>query len=578
MTAVLVLLIGLAPATRAATFVVDSPADAADAVPGDGLCATETGACALRAAIQEANAFPDADRVELLPATYTLSIPGTNEDAAASGDLDILSDLTLTGSGTGMVIIDGGGLDRVLDILAPANVVISQITVQNGNAAGTAGGGIRNTGTLALTALTIRGNTATDGGGIANVAAGSVQLTNVTLSSNTAARGGGIANCPAGAAPCLGATAQLANVTISDNSATTGAGVHNFGTVQLLNTIVGNSPIGFTCAGRVVISLGHNIDRFDTCLFRENGDLHNTDPMLDALRDNGGSTLTHALLPGSPAIDAGDNAGCPATDQRGAPRPTDGNADGAPVCDIGAVEAPGAVGPTATATTTGMPAGSPTDTPPLGTPTISPTVAPPATATATAAGTHTAGPADCCQCSDPRLCGVPVGGGCGDCVIVFRASCVGSTGECVAFTPTPTPSHTPSRTPTVSSTTTPTTTPLPSSTPTLTPTSAATATVRPTATKTAADTPTATPTRTATVTPTIVPSATPTSSPCAGDCNGSGTITVDEVVTLVNIALGGSEVTSCEAGDQTQDGRITIDEILRAVNNALRGCAAASTP
>jgi len=60
--------------------------------------------------------------------------------------------------------------------------------------------------------------------------------------------------------------------------------------------------------------------------------------------------------------------------------------------------------------------------------------------------------------------------------------------------------------------------------------------------------------------------------PCVGDCNDDGTVTVDEILTMVNIALGNAPVTACEAGDANQDGQITIDEILTAVNNALNGC------
>jgi hypothetical protein len=59
---------------------------------------------------------------------------------------------------------------------------------------------------------------------------------------------------------------------------------------------------------------------------------------------------------------------------------------------------------------------------------------------------------------------------------------------------------------------------------------------------------------------------------CVGDCNGDGSVTVDEIVTMVNIALGLSEVSSCAAADPGGDGMVTVDEILTAVNNALNGC------
>ena len=65
-----------------------------------------------------------------------------------------------------------------------------------------------------------------------------------------------------------------------------------------------------------------------------------TDPMPGPLRDNGGSTLTHALLPGSPAIDAADNPSCESTDQRGRGRPSDGDGDQVADCDMGAFELP----------------------------------------------------------------------------------------------------------------------------------------------------------------------------------------------------------------------------------------------
>lgn len=74
-------------------------------------------------------------------------------------------------------------------------------------------------------------------------------------------------------------------------------------------------------------------------------------------------------------------------------------------------------------------------------------------------------------------------------------------------------------------------------------------------------------------TPTVTPTATPTISVrCAGDCDGNGQVTVSEILTLVDIALGNLPVSACLAGDRNNDGAITIDEILAAVNRALEGC------
>jgi len=60
---------------------------------------------------------------------------------------------------------------------------------------------------------------------------------------------------------------------------------------------------------------------------------------------------------------------------------------------------------------------------------------------------------------------------------------------------------------------------------------------------------------------------------CTGDCNGDGTVTVDELITMVNIALGNANVSTCVAGDANGNGAITIDEIVAGVNKALHGCS-----
>src|SRR5438132_8213844 len=382
------LLLAVAPAA-AAPFTVNDTADAVDAAPGDGSCATAGGTCTLRAAIQEANAHTGADTIMLPAGTYLLTIPGRGEDAAMMGDLDITDDVTIIGTSAATTILDGNGIDRIFEIANPASIVaMSSLTIRNGNPGPPGpdadGGGIFNQGTLTLTDVVVANKTsAGSGGGIssvndltltncvvsgntaANFGGGidnplTATLTNVTVSGNTsgAGGGGGIAN------DLLDAIATLTNVTIADNSASpgSGGGFYNLGQATFRYVIVANSPSGDNCAGSASATLtsqGHNLDSGNTCGFAGPGDLVNMDPQLGPLQDNGGPTPTQALLPGSPAIDAGgDDCPPPATDQRGFPRPEDGNGDGIATCDIGAYEA-GGTAPASTTTTT-LPPGCPT--------------------------------------------------------------------------------------------------------------------------------------------------------------------------------------------------------------------------
>jgi len=374
----------LATPVPATVFTVNTTSDGVN----PGACSPPIGTCTLREAVIEANAHPGDDEIDVPAGTYALTVPGANEDDAQTGDLDLTSlgddKITIAGAGSGVTIIDGQQAedpDRVFDNFIDAT--LTGLTIRNGHAtAGLAqGGAIYNGGTLTLTDVVITGSSAASGGGI--LSNGPVTMTNcsvsgntavtrgggiesnddlvgegVTISGNTADRGGGISNdftltftnvtvsgntaSTSGGGLRTSAVATLTNVTFSGNGAPTGGAIDNLGDVTLAGVIVANSTGSPNCAlalGSTLLSSGYNLDSGSSCGLSAVGDLSNTDPQLDTLRDNGGPTLTHALLAGSPAIDAGSpDCPPPAKDQRGIDRPADGNLDGTATCDIGAVE------------------------------------------------------------------------------------------------------------------------------------------------------------------------------------------------------------------------------------------------
>jgi Divergent InlB B-repeat domain len=258
-----------------------------------------------------------------------LEVTGGNGEAKSSAESPEITN----GHGGGIAVEQNGHLKLEQDLI-------------EGNAAASSGGGIEVIGAVAIEDSTVADNTVTGGsglgGGIASEEIGGdeefVDLLNSTVANNTVSdgsigSGGGVFN---------GTTMTITNSTIAGNSTTSGVGggisslnEEKVGVTTLTNTVLANNT--GDCSGKPPVDDGGNIADDASCSLMQANSHQSTNPLLaqdsgkPELADNGGPTDTVYLQPTSPAI-GGGVSGCPATDQRGAPRV------GPSGCDAGAVE------------------------------------------------------------------------------------------------------------------------------------------------------------------------------------------------------------------------------------------------
>lgn len=385
----LALILLSAPVVHAASWPVNDTGDTGDVTPGDGKCENSTGVCTLRAAIEESNAKPDWDTIDLVNSAYTVT-----------NGLEVTSSIDIVGWGAGTTFIERPCLDRnnqgechgsgefsIFKVTPEGYLRLWSLQVRNGlsglgggiynrgsvevrdstiarNHAHALGGGIYNEGWLYLQDSTVKrnfthrngssrgggiysekgivdiaystinGNNTVGGGGL-YIFGGGLNMWNSTVSGNTSFGGNPGEPSAGGLIIAESGEAWLKNVTITENISSGGwADVVNKGRFYFTNTLIaGRDGFDRDCSGQL-ISLGGNLvgargrknsegtypcgivgytpwpanwpdkaaDQIGDYIIPDPDELPHIDPLLGALADNGGTTCTHALMPGSPAI------------------------------------------------------------------------------------------------------------------------------------------------------------------------------------------------------------------------------------------------------------------------------------
>ena len=316
----------------------------------------DSGSGSLRTAMNNANLAGGSTVLFATSGTITL------ESALPAMTMDV----DIVGPGANVLTIDGNDLYQIYSVQTGVTATLSGLTINQGLSSDNGGGGIDNQGTLTVTDCMISNSSAVNlGGGIYNESAGVLTLIDSTVSGNSSSNNGGgidnegmitlvnstIAGNSAfnnGGGLDDDGTSSLINCTIADNSSRYAGGIAAYGAMTLANSIVAYNTLtgggfGPDLYGFLANDAGYNLIGNDSnsAGLTQGSDLLNVDPLLSSLGNYGGPLETTALLPGSPAIDAGNNAlatydSSPlATDERGDPRNINGTVD------IGAVECHG---------------------------------------------------------------------------------------------------------------------------------------------------------------------------------------------------------------------------------------------
>ncbi len=350
------------------------------------------GQMTLREAVAIANANTDVvitfdETLFLSPQTIVLQ----------NGEILITSAMTINGLGADLLTIDGGGNSRLIfiddgtsdDLLvnisgisltrgngvseldsrgggcvfSREHLVLDQVIVTDCQAAGAGGGVATQSGILHVIDSSISFNQAGNQGGGINVSGSDFLMTRSTINNNSTfngnTHGGGIninqapsvnisnstiahnqsRSDRASGVFLKSATLLMNNATVFNNSGA-GVGINNSEAVNISNSIIAENEVN-DCDFANTNSNSANLNNLDTdgsCDVSAANHMTVENVLLVPLSNQGGSTLTLIPHVGSPVIDAGDNETCETIDQRGVPRPRDGNQDSTPVCDIGAVE------------------------------------------------------------------------------------------------------------------------------------------------------------------------------------------------------------------------------------------------